>query len=456
MFSDNNVHLSSYSDQLMARFSPIASIRQMNRTTKGTLQIVGGTAAGQIIVILSAPLLSRLYTPLDFGVFTVIFSLVTLATTIMALRFDLAIPLPENDSDGYSVVFLALWCVLVTTLIGAVLAMLLGPQVASVLGQSQIASWLWSVPIVAAAASTFTILNQLAIRQQRYAAIGRRSVLQQLVGTATQIVAGAIHPGPGGLILGTAIGQTAGSISLCRRSGLRSDAAASGRKLIAIRNAATRYRNFPLVLAPSGLVNALGVLLPVILIAYYYGVAEAGLLGLTQRVLSVPMALLGASIAQTYLGELSRRRHSPTGDCAALFTVASRRLLIAGVTFSVPIGVLGPLLFDTFFGSDWAESGTFARALAVSLAAQLLAAPLSQTLVVFEKQTVMITWDVGRLVLVILAIVIPSTSGSSVQITIWSLSLSSTAAYLVLWLASRRTVRNAKAPACATTGPRTA
>lgn len=55
-----------------------------------------------------------------------------------------------------------------------------------------------------------------------------------------------------------------------------------------MRKALSRYRRFPLFLAPSGLLKVLGQQLPVLLVAYWYGSSVAGWLGLTLRVWPSP------------------------------------------------------------------------------------------------------------------------------------------------------------------------
>ena len=63
-------------------------------------------------------------------------------------------------------------------------------------------------------------------------------------------------------------------------------------------------------MAPAGVLNVAGLYLPILLLAWLYGPVVAGYVGFTQRVLGLPMTLIGQSVAQVYLGELSSVRAS--------------------------------------------------------------------------------------------------------------------------------------------------
>lgn len=65
--------------------------------------LVGGTTGAQLLAVLAAPLLTRLYTPEDFGLLAVYASLLGLIAVIASLRYELAIPLPTDDTEAAAV-----------------------------------------------------------------------------------------------------------------------------------------------------------------------------------------------------------------------------------------------------------------------------------------------------------------------------------------------------------------
>lgn len=419
--------------------------RHLNPRRLGAVQIFSGTAAGQAIAFAAAPILTRVYSPSDFGIFTVISAVALTLGTVSALRLDLAVPLPEDPQDAYSIATLAFCAITALTAVSFAILFVFGGSIAVTLGQPQLMPWLLLAPFLAAAMAAFMVLNQFAIRQGRFGDIGRRNVLQSSIAVVSQVLIGSAGGRAGGLILGLGLGQAAGAASLLGGTGLRSPAAREGRKRERLVATLRRYRRFPLILAPSGLLNTLGLQVPVVLMAYWYGGQVAGWLGLTQRVLFVPVMLLGTTVAQVYLAELAKAARGSVLQAAVLFNTTSLRLTIVGLTASVPPMLLGPWAFAFIFGTQWLPSGQYAQALSVSLAAQLVATPLSQTLTVFEKQVTQAAWDTTRLLATAGSVALCALTGQSALTAVWAFSISSAVTYAVSWWLSKRAIQEAVA-----------
>src|SRR5689334_20645668 len=88
--------------------------------------LAGGTAVGQALIVLGAPLLTRLYSVTDFGYLQIYMSVMSFAVLGATLRYDQAILLPERDDLAADVVAVSLVAVILTTTITCVLILLLG------------------------------------------------------------------------------------------------------------------------------------------------------------------------------------------------------------------------------------------------------------------------------------------------------------------------------------------
>ncbi|MEW2384566.1 oligosaccharide flippase family protein [Micromonospora sp. NPDC047707] len=411
----------------------------------GVLSIAAGSGTGQLLLLLAAPLLARLYSPADFGAFAVLATLAAIVGTVAAGRFELAIPLPQRDRDALALVTLGLVTTLVTALLGTVVVAMVREEAAALFGQPALRSWLWLTPWTAAAMGAVLVLNQFAIRHRRYVAIGRRNLLQSGAMLLTQIGAGVAGLKAGGMALGLGAGYLVGALSLARETRRIRPGEIAARRSTLWRTA-VRHRRFPLLMGPSGLLNVIGLQVPILLIAYRYGAEVAGWLGLTQRVLALPAALLGMAVAQVYLAELSRTARSGDGlRIERLFHRASRQLaVIAGVGLVV-VTLGAPPVFVWLFGAQWANSGLYAQALAVYAATQLVASPMSQTLVVFGRQGLQLAWDAGRVLLVTGAVCAVAMSDGSPLLAVWAFGISAAASYVAGWLLSLWTVRRHRA-----------
>lgn len=419
----------------------VTAVRQrLTFSRRGVVAIVGGTAGGQLVALSASPVLTRLYTPEDFGVFTVLSSMALTFGAVAALRFDLAVPLPDREKDALSLAYLGLMAACFSGLVGTLVVTVADEAIVAIFEQPKLGPWLWLVPLTASVVGGYLVLNQLAIRHRRYGAIGRRSLVQSLTMVTAQIAFGAAGLRSGGLFVGLGVGQLTGAVSLLRGSGLTGAVAKLARERGQIRYNASRYRRFPLLLAPAGLINVLGMQLPVLFIASWYGSEVAGWLGLTQRILLLPVTLIGMAIGQVYLAELSRAVRDDPERARMLFVRASRTLATVAALVVIVICAGGPPVFSWVFGSQWRTSGVYAQALSLGFAAQFLASPLSRTLIVFERQVTQLLWDVARLVVVSGTVVTSAWLGASPLATMWAFSVSSTLAYLSSWIISWNTI----------------
>ncbi len=65
--------------------------------------LLSGSTIAQIITFLAIPVLTRIYTPQDFGFFAIYFSLATIVSTISTGRYELAIMLPRHKKDALAI-----------------------------------------------------------------------------------------------------------------------------------------------------------------------------------------------------------------------------------------------------------------------------------------------------------------------------------------------------------------
>lgn len=401
----------------------------MRRLLSGAAKLGAGVAFGQLLVVLVSPLLSRLFSPEQFGVYAIIVAISAVVTVVSTGRLELAVPVAETDRGARDALLLGMLYLLVGTLAITVVVV-----VATVLGQQvvPIGAELLLVPAFAFFAGLFELASAYLVRRRRYAAAARRSVLLNGTMASTQVGLGAAG-WSAGLSIGHVISRLIGAWYALHVGGIRIRRDLRGLQRSGVRRVARRTSHFPIVLAPSALVNAVGAQAPVLLFGLLLGPAAAGLLGFTQRVLGAPVALLGQSLAQVYTAESASSLRTRTRDTRMLFLRSSAILLATATALGIAIYTLSPPLFGPIFGEEWVEAGGIAQALSIGVAAQMVAVPLSQTLIVFGRYRTQLTWDVGRLVVVAAAVVIPSGLGMRLAEIALTFSLTSAASYAVLW-----------------------
>jgi len=78
-----------------------------SRYARNVITLMTGTGLAQAIPVAISPILTRLYSPEDFGTFAVYMAVVSIASVLVTGRYELAIMLPKNDRDALHIVVLS-------------------------------------------------------------------------------------------------------------------------------------------------------------------------------------------------------------------------------------------------------------------------------------------------------------------------------------------------------------
>ena len=350
-----------------------------NTFARGVGVLVGGTAGAQLLTVLAAPLLTRLYSPEDFGLLAVYASLLTLIGVISSLRYELAIPLPEDDGEAANVAALSLILVGINSLLSGVLVWQLGPAIADALGVPALASYLWLLPVGVLIGGAYTVFNYWAIRAKRFSTIAGTKLRQTIATIAIQLA--AFKLGGIALLYAQVAGQSIGTTSLGRTAlvsaGFR-QVTWGGIVMVAV-----RYRRFPIFSSWEALVNNVANQLPAILFASFFGPVFVGLYALSHRVLLLPMTVVGAAIDQVFLSNAPTAYRS--GTLGALVHKLHFTLSSTAIPPALLIIFLGQELFAFAFGETWIGAGEVAQWMAPWIYFQFVSSPISTVFAVRER-----------------------------------------------------------------------
>ena len=245
----------------------IRKLLPQNRFARSVSVLAGGTVAGQLVIIAVSPILTRLYTPEEFGLLGVYASILGILGVIASLRYQLAIPIPECDNEAANIAVLSLIVVVVTTLCSAVAVWLMGNQVVGLLNTPDLEPYLWLIPIGLFLVGVYQVFQYWAMRTKEFSNVARTRLSQSLGMVITQIAGYTF--GPVALLLGRVVGQSAGVFGLAKSALRKNHDAFKACTVGKIKLAAREYRKFPIVSTWTGLASSGGSNLPPILIAVF-------------------------------------------------------------------------------------------------------------------------------------------------------------------------------------------
>ena len=81
----------------------IKALKPKSEFARNILTLMTGTAIAQAIPIAISPILTRLYSPEDFGVFALYMGVVSIGGILATGRYEMSVMLPKKDSDAMKI-----------------------------------------------------------------------------------------------------------------------------------------------------------------------------------------------------------------------------------------------------------------------------------------------------------------------------------------------------------------
>jgi O-antigen/teichoic acid export membrane protein len=327
--------------------------------------VMSGTGSAQLIGILFSPILSRIYTPADFGIYGSFASVVGILSSVLTLQYSEALMLPERDEVAARLFVAA--CVSAATIatVVAVVSSLMPRLLALVLNAQELGKWFWVAPFAAMLLCLNQSLTSWCSRKKAFKRTAAAQVVRSLSASSVQTAAGFAGAHAGGLVGGTVIGEIFAGVSLWSWV-LREDGSLFRRSLdrSLVKSAVKDYRDFPMFSTPQSLLNAISLGAPVILLIHYYGGAVGGFYAFAVRILQAPMNFILTSLRQV-LNQKLNEVHNSGGSLGPLFAKCTGTLFLVALFPTVLGMVLAPTVFSFAFGKQWVTAGECARWLLV-------------------------------------------------------------------------------------------
>ena len=366
----------------------------MNSFKKNVLKLMSGTIFAQIITIAISPILTRLYTPAEFGIFAVFFSIVTTLGVIVNGRYELAIVLPKRDRDAIHLVRLAFRINVFVCSLMLALILFFNSEISSILSVD-ISLWLYFVPISVFMIGSFSILNYYGLRNESYSDIAKSNMIKSIVQALIQVFLGAITKGAGGLVLGEIISRFSGNVRLYKIYKYRKKKVTISKRRE--RYYANKYKKFPIHSMFASFVDSLSIQLPIFMIAKIYGASIVGFFILAQRIVALPASVISSSFSQVYFKLLTDAKNS-NQQCFPILLKSFRKLLLISLPITALLFIFIPHAIEFVFGHKWIIAGDIARYLSLIFFITFIVSPLSISLIVSGDNKLLALWQYGYLI----------------------------------------------------------
>jgi len=355
------------------------------------LTLLSGTAIAQLIPLLSTPVLTRMYSPEQFGALAILLAVANPLSLLVCGRYDLTVVLPREDERANLLARLALLLAVgVSLLLGVVLWTVREP-LSEIMGGEVAMVPLLAAPLLFLLMGFFQPLNNWLIRKQAFRAMSVNKLVQTTGITLVSLALGwwAFQHGLlVGYLAGWMLYVLFGAMQV-RWKGFRFRPL----DVAAMREAAKAYRSFPLYNALPAVLNTATLSIPVFLLTRVFDEQVTGQFNLCRQTVFLPLTFFATSFMQVYM----QRASSSVAAGERVLPQLQRSIrLLGGLALALVLVLMigGPWIFALVFGAQWAEAGSYARILAVPIAMQFVVVPLTPLLPALGRIRAYSIWQV--------------------------------------------------------------
>jgi O-antigen/teichoic acid export membrane protein len=366
---------------------------------KAARTLSAGTIAAQAFALCALPVLTRIFSPSDFGVLSMFTAVVAGVAVAACLRFDVAIPLPAREHEAGGLLALSfLSAAFVSSVLAAALSVF-GNRVSASESFPAVPGWpLFLIPPAVFLAACATALQSWGLRKHEYRTVATGRFVYVGVATAAQIALGLLlGSGPLALLVGVCLAYSTQASFLLHKLRKSASAGLRANPLPSLARLSIEYRRFPIYSTWESLANSASIYLPILLIAAISGAREAGHIAMATYLLQAPLALIGGALGQAFIATAPERERA--GTLSQYVTTTIGGLIRLGSGPLLMAAAISPFAFPLAFGEQWARSGNLVPWMMPWFFLQLIVSPVSMALHVRSAQRVALLLQIVGLIL---------------------------------------------------------
>lgn len=359
----------------------INKFKPKSEFSRNVLTLMTGTTIAQVIPILISPIITRIYTPEDFGLLALYMSGLMIFGNIVAGKYEQAI-LISHDMYTNNLVIFSIILSFVSSCFLFFIILLFNEQIINLINYD-IGIWLYFLPLNIFIISVTTIIYNWHNRNKNYKTLSSLQIIRSVSQSFIQILLGFAYKTTAGLIVGTIFGSIISLwYSIYKIRDLFNNVSYNRLRFLVL---IKKYNKFPKFMVLSTLMENMSAQLPIILISSFFGASLLGFFALSQRVVRIPIGFIGSSIGHVFREEASCNfmRH---GTCRVIFVETFKKLVFISTIPFIFFYFVAPDLFAFVFGDKWRVAGEYAQIMTVLFYLQFITSPLSCMFSIAEKQ----------------------------------------------------------------------
>jgi len=349
---------------------------------KSITALASGSIIAQIITFIASPIMTRLYTSEEIGVYTLILTTVSMFGGVICGRYDISIVFEQEEDKVLPIIKLSL---IISILASSIIS--LGYGVYYWLSGKENQSYL--VVVVFTLILLFTtgignILISYNNRKREYPLMTSVNIIRAIGKNLTIVILGLLKTGSIGILISETVAQVLGTnIQLKSLKPHFKELFKVSKQEMAL--VAKKHYRQPVYSVPAIFANSFSYSSINFFIESLFGLSVLGYYSMSFRVLGLPLSVISNNVSKVFFEEASRE-YNETKQFKKSFCKTCLFLIVISVPMVLSMLFLAPPLFGWIFGHEWKVSGYYVKVLAPMFGIRFIVSALTPGMVICGKQ----------------------------------------------------------------------
>ena len=369
----------------------LKKLKPKSEFSKNSISLITGSALSQAIPAGLSPILTRIYTPEEYGLVAVFMSVAGIFAIMATAKYDTAIIIPKSDKEAVNIIALSFLFTLLASLLSLFIVYFFNQNIVDFLDKPEISNWLYFIPFMVVLSGINQSMQMWSTRKKRFKRISNNMIIGTATGSTFNLSFGLSGLGVLGLLYAMFISQIVSLWHLVHRS-FRND-----KQLIKYMNSssiikvAKKYKKMPLLLLPTALIDNVRIASLNILIIHFFTTAILGQLSLAFKVIRVPMTIIYSALIQVFMQKLAV---SPKEDYYRLLIKFLGKTTLIGIPLYSFMYWISPDAFAFVFGENWRFAGEIGSVVSFWMFFHIMTNPVGHFLIFVNKHEVLLFFSV--------------------------------------------------------------
>ena len=341
---------------MIAFLHKIYSHLRTSQYLRNLFTLTSGVGISQLIPLFLLPILTRFFSPEDFGFFAFVMAIIQIIAISSTLRLEMAVVLPKKHKDAALLCFAAILFLSFFTIIFTILLFLLFNKTLLFKGFSYSHWVVYFIPLGVFFLGLYNILYSWNNRLELYKKMSYSHITHSLISTPSSILFFLLSFKSIALIIGQIVGRIFACIALC--SNLYSTINQNSQDHIYSQMIALikQYKKFILYETPHAILNFFSQKYIIIVFTYFFTFSSVGIFDLADKIIGKPLGIISNSFKTVFY-----KRLTTTKDHITLFTKSISLTVFVSLTLILPLYILPQNIFISFLGDQWNDIGIYIK-----------------------------------------------------------------------------------------------